>query len=75
MTDTTIEIVCDNCTHRIRYHAAGQFGCVVPGCKCSNMEPVEKEIDVKDQHDIIKIKHDMNGKLVVVDTPESELEN
>jgi len=67
MSETTIEIICDNCNHRIRFHASGQFACVVPGCNCKSMEPVEKEIDVKDQHDIIRVKHDEQGILVVVE--------
>lgn len=74
MTETTIEIVCDNCNHRVRHHAAAQFACVVPGCNCTKMEPVEKEIKVEDQHDIIKIVHEMDGSVTVTEKTAKELE-
>ena len=74
MNETTIEIVCDTCTHRVRYHAAGQFACVVPGCNCTHMEPVEKEINVEDQHDIIKVRTNDEGILEVTEQTEKELE-
>ena len=53
-----IVIICDKCQHRIRYHAKGQFGCIVPGCNCDKIEPVEKIFSHKEEFDIIKIKED-----------------
>ena len=51
--ETLIEIVCDNCKHRIRFHCAGQYGCVVEKCNCKKMEPIEIEVKVSEQHDIV----------------------
>ena len=42
-----IEIRCDKCKHPIRYHAKGEFGCIVHGCQCKKMEPIE--VIVKDE--------------------------
>lgn len=53
-----IEIRCDKCKHRIRYHAAGQFACIVPKCNCKSIEPIEVIVKDSDQADIIKIKED-----------------
>lgn len=51
-------IICDKCKHRIRYHEKGQFACIVPGCNCTKIEPVEKIFKIGEQEDIIKIKED-----------------
>lgn len=53
-----IEIRCDKCKHRVRYHEKAQFACIVPGCNCKTIEPIEVIVKDSDQADIIKIKED-----------------
>ena len=53
-----IVIICDKCKHRIRYHAKSQFACIVPGCNCTSIEPIEKIFKDGEQEDIITIKED-----------------
>jgi len=43
------EIVCVKCDHLVRYHEKGQFACVVEGCDCTKIEPVEREIKNENQ--------------------------
>jgi len=59
--DEHIEIRCDKCKHRIRYHEKGQFACIVKGCDCTKIEPIEVIVKHKDEADIVTTK---NGVLV-----------
>lgn len=35
------EIRCDKCKHKAQHHAKSQFACIVEGCDCTSLEPIE----------------------------------